>query len=40
MTPREVDAMRLDELHAFEAFMRRELEAIATAQRRARSRRR
>jgi len=40
MTPREVDALRLDELHAFEDVMRRDLEAQAEANRRAARRRR
>jgi hypothetical protein len=39
MTPREVDAMRLDELHAFERVMREELEARAEANRKAARRR-
>jgi hypothetical protein len=39
MTPREVDAMRLDELYAFEQAMREELRARAEANRRASRRR-
>jgi hypothetical protein len=38
MTPREVDALRLDELAAFERVMRDELRARAEAARRARRR--
>lgn len=40
MTPAEVRALRLDELHAFDRAMREELEARAEAIRKANRRRR